>query len=184
MRTYLIFCLLLTSMLLQAQLEKGHYIAVAAGLGISSPDDESEAGGTGLYAQGEYIIALHKWLSIRPYVGFVNTNRFNETKELDQMGYAVTTQAFFMGGKVRLLAPIRYVAPFIETGLGVSIGTFKTYTEFTQVDKKGIVTHIPFSIGLALGKRNNIELAFTYQFHQSVHQYSGAAAIGYTFALD
>lgn len=176
--------LFFSSIQLQAQPEKGKFINAALGIGLSSPDDDSEAGGSGFFAQAEYIVGVYKWLGIRPYAGIISTNRFNPTKNLDMMDYEVTTKAFFMGGKVRVLAPIPYVAPFLETGLGVSIGHFTTHTEFTNIERKGITSHIPFSVGLALGKHNNFDLAFTYQFHQSVHQYSGAAAIGYTFSLD
>lgn len=130
-RPYLIILFLFCAILSQAQLEKGRYMMASVGFGVSSPNDDSKAGGTGFYAQGEYIFALHKWLSLRPYAGFINTNRFNETKELDRMGYEVTTKAFFMGGKARLLAPIPYVSPFIETGLGLSIGSFKPTQNLT-----------------------------------------------------
>ncbi|MBS7788047.1 hypothetical protein KIH23_12135 [Flavobacterium sp. CYK-55] len=182
-RTYVIFFLLCTA-LTHAQLEPGKYISVNVGLGLSAPDDDSEAGGTGFYAHGEYLVSVYKWFSIRPYVGLVNTNPLNPDRALDQLGYEVTTKALFFGSKIRLAAPIPYVAPFIETGMGLSVGAFKTYTEYTDINKKGVFTHIPFSMGLALGKHNNFELGFTYQFHQTVKQSSGTIALGYNFALD
>lgn len=43
--------------------------------------------------------------------------------------------------------------------------------------------HIPFSIGLELGKKHNFGIAFTYYFHISVEQFAGAAAIGLSIPL-
>lgn len=42
---------------------------------------------------------------------------------------------------------------------------------------------MPFSLGLELGKNNNVDLAFTYYFQPSVEQYVGAFAVGLKFPL-
>jgi hypothetical protein len=52
------------------------------------------------------------------------------------------------------------------------------------VKKSGALFHIPFSLGLALGKNHGTEFKFTYYYHSSVDQFSGAAALGLTFPLD
>jgi hypothetical protein len=44
--------------------------------------------------------------------------------------------------------------------------------------------HIPFSIGLALGPKHNIDVGFTYYYQPSVQQFSGATAIGFSFPLN
>jgi len=88
-----------------------------------------------------------------------------------------------LGAKVRLAAPIPYVAPFFETGVGMSVGSFRTYTEFTNEKKSGALLHIPFTVGLAIGRRHNYELKFIYYYHEAAEQVSGAAALGLTFPL-
>lgn len=80
-------------------------------------------------------------------------------------------------------APIPYVAPYFEIGIGASIGKFETLTAFDDIDKSGIISHIPFAFGLELGKNNNVDLGFTYYFQPSVEQFAGAFAVGITFPL-
>jgi hypothetical protein len=43
--------------------------------------------------------------------------------------------------------------------------------------------HIPFTIGLAIGRKHNLDFAFTYYYQPSVEQFSGATAIGFSFPL-
>ena len=94
------------------------------------------------------------------------------------------SKAFLLGGKARLRAPIPWVAPYIEIGIGTSIGKFETITAFDNIDKSGIIYHIPFSFGLELGKNNNLDLGFAYYFQPSVEQYAGAFSVGVTFPLN
>jgi len=88
-----------------------------------------------------------------------------------------------LGGKVRLRSPILWVAPYFELGVGTSIGKFRTLTVFDNIDKTGIIYHIPVSIGLELGKSNNVDLAFVYYYQNTVQQVVGAFAVGLTFPL-
>ncbi|WP_405207489.1 hypothetical protein [Aquimarina sp. LLG6339-5] len=91
------------------------------------------------------------------------------------------TKAFLLGGKARLRAPIPWVAPYAEIGIGTSIGKFETVTAFDNIDKSGVIYHIPFSFGLELGKNHNVDLGFAYYFQPSVAQYVGALTLGITF---
>ena len=43
--------------------------------------------------------------------------------------------------------------------------------------------HIPFSIGLAISRKHNIDVAFTYYYQPSVEQFSGATAIRFSFPM-
>ena len=168
----------------KAQPVKGEFINASIGLGLSAPYDNSDNSGSGFYAQGEYVFGLSKWFGLRPYAGFVLTSPLNtEDKQPNQPEYKVTSKAFMIGGKARILAPIPYVAPYFEVGLGMSVGTFQTYTEETNIKKSGVLPHIPFSIGLALGRKHNVEVAFTYYYHPTAEQFSGAFALGYTFPI-
>ncbi|MBF4508492.1 hypothetical protein IRZ83_17585 [Flavobacterium sp. JLP] len=169
-----------------AQPRKGKFINITAGLGITASDyeeDNVELDGSGFYAQGEYVWGITKWFGLRPYAGVIFTSPAKNTNT-DQPDYKISTKAFLLGGKARICAPIPWIAPFIETGFGASIGSFETYTPSTNIKKSGIVTHVPFSFGLALGPKHNIEAAFTYYYQSSVDQFCGAVAVGYSFPID
>lgn len=170
----------------------GKAIKASIGFGSSSSyyienygnQDEIDVIGGGLYFQGEYIIGLKSWLSIRPYAGALFTSVDKNQNLQNQPQYKVTTNAFLLGGKLRLCAPIPWVAPFIEGGIGTSIGKFETITPAVNFNKSDLLLHIPFSIGLAIGRRNNFEIAVSGYFHPAAKQSSGVFALGYTFPLD
>lgn len=173
------------SNLVEAQPRTGRFIDVSIGLGISAPYDDVNIGGSGFYAQGEYVFGLSKWIGIRPYAGIIITSPDGITEpQYAEEDYKVTSKAFLFGGKARFCAPIPWVAPYFEIGVGASIGSFETYTPFTNIKKNGLLMHVPFSIGLALGRKHNIDVAFTYYYHESVDQFSGAVAVGFTFPLN
>ena len=172
------------SCVINAQQKPGKYINASIGFGISVPYDESDISATGFYAQGEYVIAMSKWFSVRPYAGIILTSDSKSENQQNLPNYKVTSKAFLLGGKARICAPIPYVAPFFETGLGMSLGSFETFTPFTNISKNGLIMHIPFSIGLALGKKHKTEIAFTYYYHPNLQQVSGAAAFGLSFPLN
>ncbi|WP_264566039.1 outer membrane beta-barrel protein [Flavobacterium sp. N3904] len=167
----------------KAQIGPGKFINVAVGLGVTAPYDATDVTGSGFYAQGEYVINISKWFGVRPYAGFIVTSPDNTDKPY-QSEYKVTSQAFMFGGKVRLAAPIPYVAPYFEIGIGASVGSFETYTSLTDIKDSGILMHIPVTLGLALGRKHNFDLAFTYYYQPSVEQFSGAMALGYSFPLN
>lgn len=164
-----------------AQPQKGQFINASIGLGLAAPYDEADVTGDGFYAQAEYVWAPKRWFGIRPYVGVVTASG-----ESDENGFyksRIKSNAALLGAKVRAAAPIPYVAPFIEAGVGMSLGSFETRTQFTDIEKSGMVMHIPFSLGLAIGRRHNYEIKFTYYYHDTAKQLSGAAAIGVSFPI-
>ncbi|HSJ68506.1 MAG TPA: hypothetical protein VK921_12555 [Anditalea sp.] len=167
----------------KAQFIKERSIDVSIGLGLSAPYDEYDITGTGFYAQGEYVLSLNKWVDIRPYAGLILTKMSKDDSEQMVAGYKSTANAFLFGGKTRITAPIPWVAPYFEIGVGGSIGTFETFTPYTSIDESGLFLHIPFTIGLELGPRHNVNLEFTYYFHNSLEQFAGAAAFGLSFPL-
>jgi hypothetical protein len=97
---------------------------------------------------------------------------------------SITTKAGVMGGKARIRGPLPWVAPFIELGYGASIGSFRTFTPNDNIDKSGVIGHVPFSIGLELGPKHNVDLAFTYYYQNSVRQFAGAFAVGLKIPLN
>lgn len=167
-----------------SQPKKGEFIQASIGYGMSAPYEDYNIIGTGFYAQAEYIFAFKKWLGVRPYAGFITTSPNENNSEPSLSGYKVTSKAFLIGGKVRICAPIPWVAPYLEIGIGASMGSFETYTPGIYKKDKGLLMHIPYALGLALGKNHDVEIAITYYEHPSVEQFSGALAIGFSFPLD
>lgn len=176
-----LFFVVIFSNFTSAQSKKSEFITASIGFGLSAPNDNFKARGTGFYAQGEYIFGLKSWVDIRPYVGLIFTSPSNIDNNPSLSEYKVTSNALMIGGKARILAPIPYFAPYFELGLGASVGSFQTYTAKTNIKKNGIIPHVPFSIGIAVGRNHNFDFKFTYYFQSTVEQFCGAAAIGYSF---
>lgn len=181
--------ILFSAIQINAQFIKERAIDVSIGLGISSPyyyvdeevDDEYSSG---FYAQGEYVFTVSKWVDLRPYVGFILTQPNENKKQQNTPVYTSTTNALLIGGKVRIIAPIPIVAPYLEVGLGTSIGSFKTFTQYSNINESGFRYHIPLSFGLEIGVKHNYDFAFTYYFNPSVEQFSGAMAFGISIPLN
>lgn len=165
-----------------AQERNGEFINASLGIGICAPYDEADITGTGFYAQGEYVWNLRSWFGFRPYAGLIIAS--GDSSEPTIQEYKIKSNAFLLGAKVRISAPIPYVAPFLESGVGLSAGSFQTYTPYTNLNKNGVLLHIPFSMGLALGHKHNFEVKFTYYYHPTVKQVSGAAAVGFSFPVN
>ncbi|NER10781.1 hypothetical protein SAMN06265375_102238 [Muriicola jejuensis] len=167
---------------LQAQGIKERSLDILVGLGLSAPYDDVDVVGTGFYIQGEYVLTFNKWVSLRPYAGLILV-KTSDADFRENFGRS-DTQAFLIGGKGRVTIPIPWVAPYLELGLGASLGSFRTLTPFTDAENSGLIHHIPFSIGLALGRQNKVDIAFTYYFHPTERQFAGAAAFGLSIPLD
>jgi hypothetical protein len=187
----ILFILLFFSNETKAQTEGN---AIKASIGFASSgsyyienygaQDEVDVMGGGLYLQGEYIFGITSWFGVRPYVGGIFTSVDKNEQLQNQPQYRVTTNAFLLGAKVRFCAPIPWVAPFIEGGIGTSIGKFETITPGVNFNKSDVLLHIPFSIGLAIGRKNNFEIGISGYFHPAAKQSNGIFAVGYTFPLD
>lgn len=186
MKKMLVFLtIVLTSNFADAQFIKEKSISAQIGYGISVPYDSfDDIADDGFYAQGELVLKITSWFELRPYAGFIITNSNGKDLNNNPTYEKAESKAFLLGGKARLRAPIPWVAPFIETGIGTSIGKFETLTGYHSFDKSGVIYHIPFAFGLELGKEHNVDLGFTYYFQPSVKQFVGAFAFGLTFPLN
>lgn len=163
--------------------ENKKFITASVGLGISAPYDDIDISGSGFYAQGEFVYKVKSWISARPYAGFIITSPSSITDE-NLKEFEVTTKTFFLGGKTRFTAPIPYVAPYIEFGIGANIGNLKTYTPFTNIKENGFSLHYPISLGLSVGKKHDFDIGLNYYYTPSAEQFYGAIAFGYSFPLD
>jgi hypothetical protein len=162
-----------------------HRLHVSAGLGFAFPTDEdladADAEGTGGFGEVEYVYAPVEWATPRAYAGLLLTGA-NGDCQLTPCD--VSAKIGFLGVKGRLLAPIPYVAPFFELGFGASIGAMSTRAGgIVDIEQSGIMYHVPFALGLALGEHHEFELSLQYLFHPEQRQFGGALAIGFGFPL-
>lgn len=184
MKPIILLVIMLTSSLAAAQFIKEKSVNAQIGLGLSSPNTSvDEIVDDGFFAQGDLVLTVASWIEIRPYAGFIWTNSNGKDLNGNTTDEKAESKAFLLGGKTRVRAPIPWIAPYAEIGIGTSIGKFETFTAFNNIDKSGIIYHIPFSFGLELGRNNNVDLGFAYYFQPSVEQYAGAFAAGITFPL-
>ncbi|MCK0109088.1 hypothetical protein MWU58_07270 [Flavobacteriaceae bacterium S0825] len=184
-KNLLLLIIVLTSNLVRAQFIKEKSINVQIGYGLSTPyNSVDEIVDDGFFAQGELVLKIASWVEFRPYAGFILTNSNGKDLNNNSTNEKAESKAFLLGGKARVRAPIPWIAPYIEIGIGTSIGKFETLTTFDNVDKSGIIHHIPFSLGLELGKNNNVDLGLIYYLQPSVEQLSGAVAVGITFLIE
>lgn len=183
-KTLIFLAIVLSSNMAKAQLITEKSLNIQIGYGLSSPYNSiDDIVNDGFFAQGELVLKIASWIDLRPYAGFIATNSNGKDFNDNPTDEKATSKAFLMGGKARLKAPIRWVAPYIELGIGTSIGKFVTYTTYDDIDKSGIIYHVPVALGLELGPSNNVDLAFTYYFQPTVQQFAGAFALGLTFPL-
>ena len=184
-KALILLIIVLTSNIVRAQFVKEKSINAQIGYGISVPyNSVGEIADSGFFLQGELVLKVASWFEFRPYAGMILTSSNGKDLNDNPTNEIVESKAFLLGGKARVRAPIPWVAPYVEIGIGTSIGKFETLTTYDNIDKSGIIYHIPFSIGLELGKNNNVDLGFTYYFQPSVEQFVGAFAVGVTFPLN
>lgn len=180
----ILLIIILNSNVAEAQFIKEKSLNVQIGYGLSAPNNSVDGVvDTGFFVQGELVLKVASWVEIRPYAGFILTNSNGKDLNDNPTDEKAESKAVLLGGKVRVRAPIPWVAPYVEIGVGTSIGKFETFTAFDDIDKSGIIYHIPFSLGLELGRNNSVDLGLAYYFQPSVEQYAGAFAVGITFPL-
>lgn len=163
-------------------------LKVDAGLGqayASNQNDRTvEGSGQGFYGGVEYVLRPESWFSPRLYTGLILAFPRSDCG-LQVQPCDVSAQFVFAGAKARVMIPIPWVAPFIELGLGGSLGHFSTRSgQVVARHTDGLAYHVPYALGLALGERRQFEIAFTYLSHPAQAQVSGAVAIGVQFLLD
>jgi hypothetical protein len=164
---------------------EGHRLLVLAGIGLSQsavPRD-SKASGSGGFASVEYIYWPERWYTPRLYGGVLLTFADHDTCRAGTM-CDVESQIVFTGAKMRLMAPIPWIGPFVELGLGVSAGYLRTLDgPDTDETTRGVALHIPLGFGVSVGERHQYDLCFSYLGHIAEKQGDGALAFGLGFAL-
>ena len=162
--------------------DKSHYISL--GFGMSAPYEEMDVlQNPGVFAQGEYVLIPGSWIDIRPYAGLIITKFKDVDPEEVEERYRSSANALLLGAKTRITAPVPFVSPYFEIGVGASLGSFETFTPTTDIDKSGLFLHIPVSLGLKLESFTNVDVKLTYYYHNNLEQFMGAAAIGLSFPV-
>jgi hypothetical protein len=159
-------------------------LVLSVGFGISVPTVEgTDPDSGGLYAAGEFVLVPSMWFSPRLYGGVLFTS--TDPSTCPTPGCDVSAKIGFLGIKGRLTIPIPYVAPFLELGLGMSVGTLTTRIYDTDVEFTGVTYHIPIAIGLSFGNMHNyiVDLALSYLDHPAQSQINGAFALSLAFSL-
>jgi hypothetical protein len=156
------------------------FITLSIGYGLSAaetPQGTTSATAGGLYVAGEYGAAPYSFLQLRLYAGFLGTSTDQSNCRL-AAGCNVSEDIGFLGSKFRLLAPIPWVAPFVELGLGLSYGTIHATDVSVDRTTSGATVDVPFAFGVAVGERHNIDFAISYLFHLGAQAFAGALSIG------
>ena len=184
-KTLILIVIILTSNLVDAQFIKEKAINAQIGFALSTPKNSlGYVVNSGFFAQAEFVLKIASWLEMRPYAGFISIKSNGKDLRNINTSEKAESNAFLLGGKVRVRAPLPWVAPYLEIGIGGSIGEFETIATPYKIDKNGIIYQIPISIGLELGRNNNFALGFTYFLQSFVEQHAAAFAIGITFPLN
>ncbi|MEN1785167.1 MAG: hypothetical protein AAGF77_08515 [Bacteroidota bacterium] len=184
-KTTFLLLLWATTYCVHAQFIKEKSIFAQVGFGLSTPYySEADIVNDGFFLQGELVLSLSSWAELRPYAGFVSTNADDRDLDGNPTTERAIGTAFLIGGKARLRIPIPYVAPYIELGLGASLGKFETFTAFTDISRSGVLYHIPFALGLEIGKHRKVDIGFGFYSHPTVEQSLGSFAIGIGFPVN
>src|SRR5262249_20066625 len=139
-------------------LPRNHMLELVGGIGYTfSNKDMPNGSGDGGMLSAEYVFRPLTAISPRLYGGVLMT--------FPQGGSCVTpslcdveSKLAFAGAKLRLMAPIPWVGPFLELGVGLSAGYMRTL-DGADIDEKtsGIAYHIPVSLGLAIGRNHEYD---------------------------
>ncbi len=127
MKKPLIFLIVvLTSNLALAQFIKEKSINVQIGYGISVPNNSvDEIADRGFFAQGELVLKVTSWAEFRPYAGFIFTSSNGKDLNNNPTNEKAESKAFLLGGKARIRAPIPWIAPYIEIGIGLPVRKYE-----------------------------------------------------------
>lgn len=168
-----------------------HRLELIGGLGLTFTSDSSrdrsgdgaqDGRGEGGFAEVEYVFRPGSVFSPRLYGGLLVTFPQHDSCHI-QPACDVEAQIGFMGAKLRVMAPIPWFGPYIELGLGLSAGEMRTLDGPIDETSSGVVPHIPVALGIALGRRNQYDFAFSYLFHPGPRQVGGAVAFGFGFPI-
>ncbi len=167
-----------------AQAPQAPKLLVAGGYGLSMASVDGANGmGSGGYVAVEALTEMMDWLAGDLYAGLVLTWPDGGCGP-GVVPCDVSAKIFFLGIKARLMAPIPWVGPFAEAGVGLSLGTLTTRNgSVFQAEAKGVMPHWQLGVGLAVGPHHDFSLSFQYLDHQRGKQTCGGVVAGFAFQL-
>ncbi len=154
--------------------ERSLFLSGGLGNVLTSPNSIYDFG---FFLQGEYVVEAASWLDVRPYAGLISVNPEQEDYRRSEIDRTAANAVVF-GSKIRLSVPIPAVAPFVEIGIGASLGVIEGAGD--RSDLKGLAYHVPLSVGLAFGRKNTVDVALAYFVHPSANQLAGMPTLGIT----
>jgi hypothetical protein len=169
-----------------ARAEPDRALGMTAGLAVAVPttNGRGNAYGAGGMLMGEYVKWPGNWFSPRAYAGVLLAGPSATSCDVGLSPCDVSEDLVFVGGKFRLLLPIPYVGPFLELGIGASVGHSAAHVgQSIDVEKNGVFLDVPFAFGLALGAQHRFQLSLQYLFHPGHDVAGGALSIGYDFSI-
>jgi hypothetical protein len=142
------------------------WLQVAGGLGGSfTLVDGANGTGSGGYVAVELLSPTYEWATGSLYSGVLLTRPEGDCGP-GVFPCDLSAGIFFLGAKGRLVAPIPWVAPFFELGVGISIGRTTTLNgAVVEAEAKGFIPHWLWGLGLALGPHNEFSLSLQYLEH-------------------
>lgn len=158
-------------------------------MGVAFSPSEQAGAGIGQAVAVEYVFAPTAWGGGRLYAGGVVTEPDAGSCSTGLDPCSVSSRIAVVGAKVRFLAPVPWVGPFFEVGGGLSLGSIETrlgpFGPFAAVDEthSGLMVHVPFSLGLAIGPRHQHEISVAYYAHPSREHVAGAIRVGIGFTV-
>ncbi len=141
------------------------------------------ASSEGFFAEGEYVWVLASWVSARAYAGVQWTSPDPDLCR-DVQPCEVFSHIGYLGARLRLMAPIPYVGPFFELGLGGSLGNLTTRFGGIVDDRfYGVTYHVPWAVGLAFGEHHQYAVELSYLQHPAHDHIAGGVGLGLTIPL-
>lgn len=174
-------CAPLAPLRLAAQVQQGE---IALGLGGSFVDAQQDVYGLGGSVVYDRWVAGPRWAGVRVYAGGFLSRTNGSTCPVAVQACSVSSQIAVGGLKLRLLAPIPFVAPFLELGGGMSAGSIRARIDangpFPAIDesRSGLTLHFPIGLGVAFGARHQHSLAFDYFVPPSRDHTTGTLSVG------
>ena len=167
--------------------ERGLRILAGPGLSLapSGHNDNDEPYGLGVYLEAAKLWRRNTGAQPQLYAGLVATGTRASSCPPGDFPCDISATTVQAGGKVRIMVPIPYLGPFLELGAGFSAGRIVSERGYPDDDRaSGLLFHIPFAIGVAVGPEHRTTVAFTYLVYPGKAHVDGAFAIGYDLPLD
>jgi hypothetical protein len=158
------------------------------GFAYSYPNDrESDVVGNGFHAKLEYVYGVTSYFAWKPYAGlFMTWQDVDDREQYCKRTFPceATSQIVQLGSKLRLAAPIPWLAPFIELGVGLSLGVSRIELGDDERFTSGLGFNLPFALGVALGPEHSVEITIVFYQHYRAEQFLAAFMLGFRIPLE